>query len=108
MVNAAKADGRIDESEIQSILGKVQEAGADQEARDFLASEMEKPMETANLVEAARGNPELAAQLYGASLLAIEVDTTAEKQYLADFASELGLAPEVTQRLHQAVGLQQT
>ena len=29
MINAAKADGRVEESEIQRILGRVQESGAD-------------------------------------------------------------------------------
>ena len=88
MINAAKADGRVEESEIQRILGRVQESGADAQALEFLAAELKKPMETAVLVEAARGKLELAAQLYSASLLAIEVDTPEEKQYL----QELGLA----------------
>ena len=106
MINAAKADGQIDEGEIRRILGKVQKSGADQEAREFLRAEMRKPMETENLVAAARDKPELAAQLYGASLLAIEVDTPAEKEYLDKLATALGLEPEVTQRIHQTVGLQ--
>jgi uncharacterized membrane protein YebE (DUF533 family) len=105
MINAAKADGRIEESEITRIVGKVQESGTDQTSQAFLKAEMEKPMDTASLVAAARGKPELAAELYAASLLAIEVDTPAEKDYLAQLAASLGLAPQVTQQLHQAVGL---
>jgi len=105
MINAAKADGRIEETETRRILGKVQESGADPQALEFLAAEMKKPMETAKLVEAARGNLELAAQIYSASLLAIEVDTPAEKQYLEELASALGLEPEITQRIHQEFGL---
>jgi uncharacterized membrane protein YebE (DUF533 family) len=106
MINAAKADGQIDEGEIRRILGNVQKTGADQEAQEFLTAEMRKPLETADLVAAARGKPELAAQLYGASLLAIEVDTPAEKEYLEKLAAALGLEPEVIQRIHQTVGLQ--
>jgi uncharacterized membrane protein YebE (DUF533 family) len=105
MVNAAKADGRIDESETRRILSKVQESGADPEALEFLTAEMKKPMETANLAATALGNPELAAELYSASLLAIEVDTPAEKKYLEELAAALGLEPEVTIRIHQAFGL---
>jgi uncharacterized membrane protein YebE (DUF533 family) len=105
MINAAKADGRIEETETRRILGKVQESGVDPQALEFLAAEMKKPMETAKLVEAARGNLELAAQIYSASLLAIEVDTPAEKQYLEELASALGLEPEITQRIHQEFGL---
>jgi len=105
MINAAKADGRVEQSEIQRILGRVQESGADAQALEFLAVELKKPMETAVLVEAARGKLELAAELYSASLLAIEVDTPEEKQYLQELAAALGLEPEVTQRIHQELGL---
>jgi len=105
MINAAKSDGQIEESEVTRIVGKVQESGADQASQAFLKAEMEKPMDTASLVAAAKGKPELAAQLYAASLLAIEVDTPAEKEYLAQLSSSLGLAPQVAQNLHQAVGL---
>jgi len=105
MINAAKADGRIDEGEIQRILGKLQETGVDEEARQFILTEMRKPMETEKLVAAAKGYPELAAEMYGASLLAIEVDTSAEKQYLDRLAAGLGLHPEVARRIKEAVGL---
>ena len=105
MINAAKADGRVDEGEIRRILGKVQESGADAQALEYLTAELKKPMETEALVGAARGNPELAVQFYSASLLAIEVDTPEEKRYLAVLAEALGLEPEVTRRIHQELGL---
>jgi uncharacterized membrane protein YebE (DUF533 family) len=105
MVNAAKADGRIDESEMSRLLGKVQEDGADRAEIDFLKAEMAKPMDTAGLVAAARGRPEIAAQVYAASLLAIEVDTTAERDYLAQLAASLELTPEVTAELHRTAGV---
>jgi len=105
MINAAKADGQIEESEITRIVGKVQENGLDADSQAFLRDEMAKPMQTDALVAAARGKPELAAQLYAASLLAIEVDTPAEKQYLEHLSASLGLGPAVAQNLHQAVGL---
>jgi len=105
MINAAKADGRVDEGEIRRILGKVQESGADAQALEYLTAELKKPMETETLVGAARGNPELAVQIYSASLLAIEVDTPEEKRYLAVLAEALGLEPEVTRRIHQELGL---
>ena len=46
------------------------------------------------------------AQIYAASLLAIEVDTPAEKKYLDQLAAGLGIKPEVTQRIKEMVGLQ--
>jgi uncharacterized membrane protein YebE (DUF533 family) len=105
MVNAAKADGRIDESEMSRILGKIQEAGGDRGGLDFLRAEMARPMDTDGLVAAARGSPQLAAELYAASLLAIEVDTPAERDYLERLATALELEPAVTEQLHRSAGV---
>jgi len=106
MLNAAKADGRIDENEIRRIIGKLQETGMDAESQQYVMTEMQKPMETQRLIAAAQGRPELATEMYAASLLAIEVDTPAEQRYLDQLAAGLGLHPQVTQRIHEMVGLQ--
>jgi uncharacterized membrane protein YebE (DUF533 family) len=106
MINAAKADGRIDEEEIERIVGKLQESGADAEAQRFVMTQMQRPLETEALISGAKGQPELGAQIYAASLMAIEVDTPAEKAYLGQLAAGLGLAPEVARRIEQMVGLQ--
>jgi uncharacterized membrane protein YebE (DUF533 family) len=106
MINAAKADGRIDPQEIRRIVGKLEEVGMDAETRQYVMAEMQKPMETHDLVAAAKGRPELAAEIYGASLLAIEVDTAAEQKYLDQLAADLGLSPAVAQRIKDMVGLQ--
>jgi len=47
----------------------------------------------------------LAAQIYAASLLAIEVDTPAERQYMQQLADRLYLTPEITAHLERTVGL---
>ena len=106
MINAAKADGQIDEGEMRRIVGKLHEVGVDSEAQHYVMTQMQKPMETEKLIAAAQGRPELAAQMYGASLLAIEVDTPAEKRYLDQLAAGLGLDPKVAQRIQGLVGLQ--
>ena len=46
-----------------------------------------------------------AAQIYAASLMAIDVDTDVEKRYMQEFASKLGLSQPVLAYMHQAVGL---
>ena len=106
MINAAKADGQIDQNEINRLIGKFGEAGVDAEGQRYLMTQLQQPMETEQLVAAAQGQPELAAQIYGASLLAIEVDTQAEKNYLDQLASGLGLPPQVAGRIREMVGLQ--
>jgi uncharacterized membrane protein YebE (DUF533 family) len=105
MIDAAKADGRIDQEEIQRIAGKVEEAGMGAEAREFIMSEMSKPIDTDSLTAAAAGRPELGAQIYAAALMAVEVDTPAEKAYLQQLAQGLGLAGGTVSRLEQMVGM---
>jgi uncharacterized membrane protein YebE (DUF533 family) len=105
MINAAKADGQIDQSEVQRILSKLEEAGIDQQVRSFVISEMNKPMDTEAIVAAARGNYQLAAELYAASLLAIEVDTPSERAYLQNFARDLGLEPQAVATLENTLGV---
>ena len=88
MINAAKADGQIDPQEVERISAKLGEAGSDQEARAFLAQEMQTPIDSDAITRQAT-SPELAVQVYAASLLAIEVDTAAERAYLRDLAARL-------------------
>ena len=47
----------------------------------------------------------MAAQVYAASLLAIEVDTDAERAYLAKLAQKTGLHPMVAQQIQQSMGV---
>lgn len=104
MISAAKADGQIDGGEMQRIVGKMEEGGADGEARDFVLQEMRKPLDLDALVAQVQ-TPELAAEVYAASLLAIEVDTPTEEAYLQQLAQKLKLHPIVVDHLHQQLGV---
>jgi len=104
MVNAAKADGRIDEREMQRITGNLEKDGITGREQEQLAAELRKPLDTDSLVRAVP-NPQVAAQVYAASLLAVELDTDAEKQYLAELAGKLDLDADVVRHLHAAVGV---
>jgi uncharacterized membrane protein YebE (DUF533 family) len=104
MINAAKADGQIDETETQNILGKLQDADTDSEGLSFVLSEMRQPLDLDGLVRQVP-NTQVAAEVYAASLLAIEVDTQAERDYLQRLADGLGLDGGVVQRLHTTLGV---
>lgn len=104
MINAAKADGQIDGSEMNAILAKLDEAGADQEAKDFVLQEMRSPLDLDALVAGAT-TPGLAAAVYAASTMAIKVDTAAEQTYLAQLAGRLGLSPQVRASLDASLGI---
>lgn len=104
MVSAAKADGAIDGAEMGRLMGKVKEAGADAEDQAFLLGELQKPLDLEGLIRGVT-TPEAAAQVYAASLLAIEVDTPAEVDYLRRLADGLGLSPDVVQEIHNTLGV---
>ena len=106
MISAAKSDGQIDQREIQRIVGRLQKEGIDEEAQEFILAEMKRPLDLEGLCASAYGRQELAAQLYAASLLAIEVDTQAEQTYMERLAQGLELTAGTAQRLQQMVGLQ--
>ncbi len=104
MINAAKADGEIDQAEMQRIVGKLQETGMDEETRAWVLNEMSRPLDL-DAFAAEIPSPEVAAQIYAASLIAIEVDTDAERAYLTAFAQKTGLDPRVAQHIQQSMGL---
>jgi uncharacterized membrane protein YebE (DUF533 family) len=104
MVSAAKADGQIDGGERNRIAGRVKESGAGAEALEFLMEEMQRPLDLDGLIAKVTG-PEEAIEVYGASLLAIEVDTAAEADYLRRLASGLGLDANAVRHIHEALGV---
>jgi len=106
MLNAAKADGQIDQKEIKRILGKLQEGGLTEEEKRFFLAEVEKPGDLRSIAASAGGDIELGAQVYAASLLAIEVDTEAERSYLKQLAAELGLSSRATAHIEHTLGVQ--
>lgn len=103
MINAAKADGEIDGSEMQRIVAHLNKDGITDEERAFVESEMKKPMDLHGIVSQVN-SPELAAQIYTASLMAIEVDTKAEQDYLRQLAQGLGLSQQTVDNIHDLLG----
>lgn len=103
MIAAAKADGVIDEQENARILGKVGEDGVTEAERQLVDEELRRPADMAALV-AEVPNQVVAAEVYSASLLAINVDTEKEENYLRELAKLLGLDAAAVARLHQLTG----
>lgn len=104
MIQAAKADGTIDTIETQRIMGKIEEHGHDPSATIFVQAEMAKPIDMAGLCREVT-SPQEAVEVYAASLMVMDVDSQAERDYLADLASTLGIPSQTTAQVHQAVGL---
>lgn len=100
MVQAAKADGEIDAEERQKILDHLTDASDEEIA--FVETELGAPLDPAGL--AAATNATMREQIYSTSLMAISVDTQAERTYLDQLAAALGLDPDTRERLHAAMG----
>lgn len=104
MISAAKADGEIDAAERARIAGKLATNGGTAEEQAFLAAEMERPLDIEALASAA-ATPEVAVQVYSASLMAIEADTPAETSYLARLAAALKLDAATVASVHSTLGV---
>ena len=103
MISAAKADGEVGEDEIQRIVGRVGADGLSEDEKQFLIAELRRPLDLAALV-AEVPNEMVAAEVYAASLLAIELDTPAEAAYLRQLAQALRLDGATLSRLHEITG----
>jgi uncharacterized membrane protein YebE (DUF533 family) len=105
MINAAKADGEVDEAELERITGKLASDGLSGAEQESLAARLHSPLETDAIV-ADVTSVQVAAQVYAASLMAIDLDTQAERDYLAGLAAKLQLDADVVSNLHQSVGVE--
>jgi uncharacterized membrane protein YebE (DUF533 family) len=104
MINAAKSDGQISPAEMQRIVDKMHESGADAEVQQWIMLQMQAPLDVAAFA-AEIPDTEVAAEVYAASLLAIEVDTDAERRYLDQLAAATGLHPLVVAQIRQTLGV---
>ena len=100
MVNAAKSDGRVDESEQQNILSKLGSDISEAEI-DFLKKEFAAPLDVAGFASSVPQG--LEQQVYFLSLTSIELDTQNEAQYLGQLAQAMKLDPAVCNQIHDQV-----
>jgi uncharacterized membrane protein YebE (DUF533 family) len=102
MIAAAKADGHVDEEERRKIHKGIEQLGLDTASSRLLESELDRPVDPAEVAKGA-DSPEAAAEIYLASLIAIDVDNWQERAYLGELARQLGLAPDLVEQLEQQV-----
>ena len=102
MIAAAKADGHIDAQEQAKIFEVLGNAELDAEAKVFVMDELKAPLDIEAVAKAATSE-EIAAEIYAASLLAINPEGAAEKGYLAMLAARLKLPDGLIQHLHASV-----
>lgn len=101
MVNAAKADGRVDDAEQENIIGKLG-AEVSQDEVNFLKQEFAAPVNVKQFADSVPNG--LEPQIYALSLTSIELDTQDEAQYLGQLAQHMELSPQICNQIHDQVG----
>ena len=101
--NAAKADGKIDQSEIKNIVDRLGEV--DQAEAKFLEQELQAPLDVRGFV--ASVPDDMVEQVYAFSLMGMKLDTQQEAQYLGAVAEGLRLNPQVANQIHAKLGAPQ-
>ena len=98
MIAAAKSDGHMDEREHELVRAELARVQADAETHRWVEAELKRPVDPAE-VAAAATTPEMAAEVYLATLLVADETTTMERAYLDELARRLNLAPGLKSEL---------
>lgn len=102
MIQAGLSDGRIDKQEQQAIINKVGNIG--QAEKSFIQAEMSKGCDVNAFIHTVpRGIEE---EVYGVSLMAIQLDNQKEAAYLDALAKGLRITPEQSNAIHDRLGAQ--
>jgi uncharacterized membrane protein YebE (DUF533 family) len=92
LVAAAKADGHVDDRERELIEGEFTKLDGDSEFQQWLHLELNKPLDPAEVARAA-ATPEMAAEMYLASVMMVDEQHFMEKAYLDELSRQLKLDP---------------
>ena len=101
MINASKADGRIDQTEQDAILKQL--GNPTQEDIEFLRREFAAPLDLKEFVWSVPLGME--QEIYAISIMAINLDTRAEHRYLQELAHGLRMPPTLCAQIHQRFGV---
>ncbi len=102
LVGAAKADGHVDARERQLIEGELVKLTQDASLQHWLQAELNKPLDPAEIARAA-STPEMAAEMYVASVLMVDEEHFMERAYLEELARQLKLDPALKRELEAQV-----
>jgi uncharacterized membrane protein YebE (DUF533 family) len=98
LVAAAKADGHVDDRERQLIDGEFKKMTQDRDLLNWVELELKKPLDP-TAIAAVATTPEMAAEMYLASILVVDEENFMERAYLQELAKQLRLAPELQAEL---------
>lgn len=102
LVAAAKADGHVDDQERKMIEAELAQLTDDPELQRWLEAELNKPLDPVD-VAAAATTPEMASEMYLASVLMVDEEHFMERAYLDELARQLKLDAQLKAELESQV-----
>lgn len=102
MIGAAKADGHIGAEERVLLEQELSRLSGDAGDRRWLEAELSQPLDPAAVARSAC-TPEMAAEMYLASVLVVDEESYMERAYLDELARQLKLEPSLQRELEQQV-----
>lgn len=102
LVAAAKADGHVDDRERKMIEAEFAQMTDDSEVQHWLEAELNKPLDPVE-VAAAATTPEMASEMYLASVLMVDEEHFMERAYLDELARQLKLDAALKAELESQV-----
>jgi uncharacterized membrane protein YebE (DUF533 family) len=100
LIAAAKADGRIDEAEKHMISTEIGRHTDDPQLQQWLDDEVAKPLDPNEVAQSAT-DPGMASEMYLASVMLVDDQQDAERNYLDELAAALQIDPELQLHLEQ-------
>ncbi|WP_095187530.1 tellurite resistance TerB family protein [Pseudomonas sp. Irchel 3E19] len=101
LIAAAKADGRIDETEKHLISSEIGKHTDDPQLQQWLDAEVAKPLDPYEVAKSANNDPAVAAEMYLASVMLVDDQQDAERNYLDELAAALQIDPQLQVHLEQ-------
>lgn len=100
LIAAAKADGRIDDAEKQMISTEIGRHTDDPQLQQWLDDEVAKPLDPNDVAQSAT-DPGMASEMYLASVMLVDDQQDAERNYLDELAAALQIEPQLQLHLEQ-------
>ena len=102
MINAAKSDGKIDETERERIVEHIGD-DATAEDREFVLSEMRAPLDVDAFASSVPRGAE--REVYMMSVMGIDLDEQAEARYLDALRKGMNLSEADANAIHEQLGV---
>ncbi|WP_131671263.1 tellurite resistance TerB family protein [Pseudomonas parakoreensis] len=101
LIAAAKADGEIDDRERQMIDEEIGKHTDDPQLQQWFNAEVAKPLDANEVAQAANDDQAMAAEMYLVSVILVDHQQDAERNYLDELAAALQIDPQLQVHLEQ-------